>query len=68
MIQLIDYKKFKKKESPIEDVLIPLRRGNKIIMEAERERDLGRRGEGDGKTEAGSVIGETEEKPRCPGE
>jgi hypothetical protein len=48
MIQPTDHKKFNKKEGPSEDVSVPLRTRNDIIMEG-RGRDLCERGEGDGK-------------------
>lgn len=43
MIQLIDHKRFNKKESPSENASIPFRKGNKIIM------GWGRRREGPGR-------------------
>jgi hypothetical protein len=36
LIQSTTHKKFNKKEDPSEDASIPLRRGNKIIMENRR--------------------------------
>ena len=41
MIQPTNSKKYKKKKGPSEDVSIPLKRGNKIIMGGRRREGLG---------------------------
>ena len=45
MVQFTDLVRLNRKEDP----LIPPRKGNKMIMEAKEERDLGRRVDGEGK-------------------
>jgi hypothetical protein len=68
MINPTDCKKLNKKECPSEDASIPLRRGNKIIMEAEGVGQGWEKEGSKGNKGAGSSMDETEEKPRGPGE
>ena len=56
MVQHTDCKKFNKKEGPFEDASISLRRGNKMIMEAEGGRNLGGRGKKDRNSGVGSCM------------
>jgi hypothetical protein len=57
-------KKLNKKQGPSEDVSIPLRRGNKIIMGGRGRRDLG----GSGERGQDQVSEESGERFRGPGE
>jgi hypothetical protein len=47
---------------------IPLRKGNKIITGGRGRGDLSGRGDREGKGGQSQALGETEEKPREPGE
>jgi hypothetical protein len=53
MIQPTDHKNFNKKEGSREDVLIPLRRGNKIIIGGKRREEPGRKRDREGKRGTG---------------
>ena len=59
MTQLTDFKKFNKKEGPRVDASITLRKGNKIILGAERKRNLGKRGKRRRKRRQEQVYEET---------
>jgi hypothetical protein len=68
MIQPTDHRKFSKKGDPSEDVSIPLRKGNKIIMGGRgKERPGWELGEGGNRGKI-RYWGNTGEKPRGLGE